>query len=97
MCHLPCLHLHLDGTPTPGCAPAPAFAPKAYAARCSDSPPGRDCAIAAILCATVCGAGRAGIKRISKTKLNHSSPSATAYETKIAPATATNPIPLSMA
>jgi hypothetical protein len=68
-----------------------------YAARRSGSPSPRDFAIAAIRCATVCGAGRAGIKRISKTKLNHSSPSATAYETKIAPATATNPIPLSMA
>jgi hypothetical protein len=70
---------------------------ESYAARRSDSPAPRDFEIAAIRCATVCGAGRAGIKRISKTKLNHSSPSATAYETKIAPATATNPIPLSMA
>jgi hypothetical protein len=68
-----------------------------YAARRSDPPFPRDCETAAIRCATVCGAGRAGITRISKTKLNHSSPSATAYETKIAPATATNPIPLSMA
>jgi hypothetical protein len=70
---------------------------KTYAARDSGSPSPRDCAIPAILCATVRGAGRAGIKRISKTKLNHSSPSATANEIKIAPATATNPIPFSMA
>jgi len=68
-----------------------------YAARCPDSPAPCDIETAAILCATVCTTGRAGINRINKTKLNHSIPSATANETKIATATATNPIPLSMA
>jgi hypothetical protein len=70
---------------------------KIYAARCSGSPSPRDAATAAILRSTVCGAVRAGINLSNNTKLNHSIPSATANDTKIATATATNPIPLSMA
>jgi hypothetical protein len=68
-----------------------------YAARCSGPPSPRDAETAAILCEAVRGTGRAGSKRINTTKLNHSIPSATANDTKIATATATNPIPLSMA
>src|SRR5580698_6474326 len=79
------------GTATAGCAPV--LASDRYAARRSDSPAPGGCETAAIGCA----AGRAGINFISKTRLSHSIPSATSNDTKIAPATATNPIPFSMA
>src|ERR1700756_4396970 len=59
------------------------------------APPAR-CSPAAILCFTVCGVGRAGIKRIRSTRLSHSRPSATANDAKIALATPTKSMVYSM-
>jgi hypothetical protein len=58
---------------------------------------GRACDTGDTLCATIGDVDRAGIIFISKTRLAHSRPSATANDTKIAPATPANPIVFSMA